>query len=314
MKVHVPCAGVSKNDLQFHVSYRTRVSVEEMGVDIQGLRLLLRSRNTASYENFLMLGRQWCNVSADHLKKELAQTHSPVADIESAIVRATESRFIEPVLEVLGAHKIESMDFSDYEGATIVHDLNEPVPDTLKGKFSCIFDGGTTEHIFNFPQAIKNAMEMVAVGGHFLGVVPANNFSGHGFYQFSPDVYWRIFSEPNGYEVEEMSVCETHHGASCYAIDDPEKVGRRVEFTNSRPAYLIVRARRLWQSEIFKSVPQQTYYTVRWSPQTDAGNLLPRRTSLREWAKRTLPESVKKSLRPLVPLKRQLRFSGLKKI
>ena len=60
--------------------------------------------------------------------------------------------------------------------------MNEAIPDSLKGKFSCVLDGGTLEHVFNFPQAIKNAMEIVAIGGHFLGVVPANNFSGHGFY------------------------------------------------------------------------------------------------------------------------------------
>lgn len=47
---------------------------------------------------------------------------------------------------------IDSMDTSDYEGATIVHDLNVPVPDSLKGKFDVIFDSGTMEHIFNVPQ------------------------------------------------------------------------------------------------------------------------------------------------------------------
>jgi hypothetical protein len=214
---------------------------------------------------------------------------------------------------LLGARQIESLDFSNYEQATIVQDMNEAIPDSLKGKFSCVLDGGTPEHVFNFPQAIKNAMEIVAIGGHFLGVVPANNFSGHGFYQFSPDLYWRIFSEPNGYEVEEMTVCEARHDAPCYLIDDPAKLGRRVQFTNSRSAYLMVRARRLRRAEIFKSIPQQAYYAATWSSQTGTASPLSRREKLRDWAKRELPEPVKRILRPLAPQVRPLRFSGFKK-
>lgn len=284
-----------------------------MGVDIQALRLLLRSKSTVSFESFLMLGRQGCFISANDLTKELRHAHFASADIRSAVAQAQESRFVEPVLELLGARSIHSLDFSGYEGATIVHDMNEPIPDNLKGRFSCVFDGGTSEHVFNFPQAIKNTMEMIAVGGHFLGVIPANNFSGHGFYQFSPDLYWRIFSEANGYEVEEMAICETRSRASCYRIDDPQKLGRRVEFTNSRPAYLMIRARCLRRTEVFKSTPQQTYYTVRWSPETSTGSSHNGRRNLRYWAKLVLPEAVKRSLRPWVQV-RPLRFSGFKKI
>ena len=184
-----------------------------MGVDLQALRFLLRSRNTTSFESFLMLGRQWCDVSGEDLEKELRPNGFGGADIPSPAVRARETRFIEPVLELLGARNIDFLDFSNYEHATIIHDINLPVPDHLKEKFSCVFDGGTLEHVFDFPRAIKNAMEMVAVGGHFLGIGPANNYTGHGLYQFSPEPYWRIFSEENGYAVEEIAVCESRRDA-----------------------------------------------------------------------------------------------------
>ena len=284
-----------------------------MGVDLQALRFLLRSRNTTSFESFLMLGRQSCHVSGEDLEKELRPNGFGGADIPSPAVRARETRFIEPVLELLGARNIDSLDFSNYEHATIIHDINLPVPDHLKEKFSCVFDGGTLEHVFDFPRAIKNAMEMVAVGGHFLGIGPANNYTGHGFYQFSPELYWRIFSEENGYAVEEIAVCESRRDAPSYRMNDPAKVRRRIQFTSSQPTYVTVRAKRLRRSEIFRTPPQQPYYEAAWAPAAER-NSLAGHESLRDRAKRVLPEPVKRVLRPLAPQVRSLRFSGFEKI
>jgi SAM-dependent methyltransferase len=261
-----------------------------------------------------MLGRQWCHVSEADLERELRHADPALKDIRAVAKRARETRFMEPVLELLGALTVDSLDFSDYEQATIVHDINERVADALKERFSCVFDGGTLEHVFDFPRAIRNAMEMVAVGGHFLGVGPVNNLPGHGFYQFSPELYFRIFSEQNGFVLEEVSVCEARRNAPFYRIDDPMKIGRRVQFTNSKPAYVMVRARRLRRAAIFKTVPQQTYYETAWSGQQNAGNLRSGRESLRDWAKRSLPEPVKKIIRPWVPQVRQLHNSGFEKI
>jgi hypothetical protein len=285
-----------------------------MGVDIQALRFLARSHATASFDSFLMLGRQWTKVTVVDLERELAPLGIPVTQLHAAAVKARQSGFIEPVIEAMGARSVDSMDFSDYEQATIVHDINQPVVDSLKEKFSCVLDGGTLEHVFDFPRAIRNAMEMVAVGGHYLGVSPTNNIPGHGFYQLSPEIYWRIFSEPNGFEIEEVSVCEVRRGAPFYRIEDPMKLGRRVMFVNSRPAYVMVRARRMRRTDIFKTTPQQTYYEAKWSPENGAVGARNGRQSLREWAKHSLPEPVKKVIRPWAPQVRRLRFSGFEKI
>jgi hypothetical protein len=260
-----------------------------------------------------MLGRQWWHVSQDDWENESRRASLDLTGVRSAGAKARESRFVEPVFEYLGAREIDSLDFSAYEQATIVHDINEPVPSELKARFSCVFDGGTIEHVFNFPQAIRNAMEMVSVGGHFLGVGPGNNYPGHGFFQFSPELYWRIFSEANGFEVEEVTVCETGRGSPIYRIEDPATNGRRVEFTNSRPLYVMVRARRLRVAEIFKTTPQQPYYSATWSAYSGKG-MRAGAGGLRGWAQRSLPESVKRIARPFAPRVRSLRFSGLQKL
>ena len=86
-----------------------------------------------------------------------------------------DNEYSEPLFKNLGASKIDSMDNSSYEGATVLHDLNLPVAEDMKNKYTVIFDGGTLEHIFNFPIAIKNCMQMLRLGGHIISFTPANN-------------------------------------------------------------------------------------------------------------------------------------------
>jgi len=54
--------------------------------------------------------------------------------------------FCETYLETIGWPKLESLDFSDIEGAEYVHDLSEKVPKKLQGKFDLIYDGDTEEN------------------------------------------------------------------------------------------------------------------------------------------------------------------------
>jgi len=108
----------------------------------------------------------------------------------------------------LGAKELVSIDASGWEGATVVHDLNRPVPPDLLDRFTVVIDSGTLEHVFDFPTAIRNCMQMVRVGGHLLLMTPSNNEAGHGFYQFSPELLFRALSPAYGYSVVEMLLLE----------------------------------------------------------------------------------------------------------
>ena len=119
--------------------------------------------------------------------------------MKSAPCTAGSGGYAEEFLKRLGAKETISIDASAYEGASLVHDMNLPIGDDLKRRFSVVIDGGTLEHVFNFPVAIKNCMQMVDVGGHFFVHTMANNFMGHGFYQFSPELFYRVFSPENGF-------------------------------------------------------------------------------------------------------------------
>lgn len=236
-----------------------------MGFDVQGLKFLLGARrHGVRFEKTAMIGRQELNLDPMSLQRILSAfgiSHDP----EVARRVLTEAGgFAEPLLKLLGAERACSIDASAYEGASIVHDMNLPVPDSLKQSFSIVVDAGTLEHIFNFPAAIRSCMEMVEEGGHLLLMTPANNFTGHGFYQFSPELFFRIFSSSNGFEVVRAIVCETSPEAPWYQVMDPARAGRRVELTTMRPTYLMVQARRVRLAPVLAKAPQQSDYTVLW--------------------------------------------------
>jgi hypothetical protein len=150
--------------------------------------------------------------------------------------------------------------------------MNLAIPNDLKNAFSVVIDAGTLEHVFNFPTAIKNCMEMVEEGGHLLLMTPTNNFMGHGFYQFSPELFFRVCSAANGFEVARAIVCGVDPGAQWYEVVDPAKARRRVELVTNRPAYLLIQARKVRSVPILAVAPQQSDYRPLWE---DAGPLQP---------------------------------------
>ena len=180
------------------------------------------------------------------------------------------------------------MDASNFEGATIVHDLNLPVPDSLKGKFDVVCDGGTIEHVMNFPVVIRNCMEMVKVGGHLILGTPANNFFGHGFYQFSPELWFRLLAPVHGYEMRRMVALEYGPRARWYEVADPEVVRDRVAMTNRYRVLLMILARKTAEAPILQKFPQQSDYVPQWG---GAGNAATRRRALEVRFRRFLLET-----------------------
>jgi hypothetical protein len=186
---------------------------------------------------------------------------------------------LDPLLRALGAESIDSIDASDYEGATILHDLNEPIGPELRERFSFVLDGGSLEHIFNVPVALRSYMEMVEVGGHLMIHTMANNYLGHGFYQFSPELFFRTLVPANGYAVDRVVLVENdiawrtvlgvtvpfEMARGWYEVRDPAEVGGRVLLQNRRPVVIQVLARRTDRAPIFEPTPQQSDYVAMWS-------------------------------------------------
>jgi hypothetical protein len=112
-----------------------------------------------SYERTLILGRQWLMCDHAQLKRSVAKAGVDLSDDQARLIHST---YAEPFLRFLGAVQIDSLDATDYEGCTIVHDLNTPLPHTYDRAYSAVIDGGTLAHVLS--TAIRSCLEAVAIG------------------------------------------------------------------------------------------------------------------------------------------------------
>ena len=268
-----------------------------MAISNKDCTLLFYSKTlNVSFEKTLMLGRLKLNASKADITACVNKYHTNSLELSNI---SWPDEYAEPLFKLLGASNVDSLDYSGYENATIIHDMNLPVDKSLHSRYTSLVDGGTIEHVFNFPMAIMNCMNMLQVGGHYIGISPANNQMGHGFYQFCPELFYRVFSKENGFEVKKMLVTTTEEGA-WYEVADPFMVKSRVMLVNHQPLSLIVIAQKIETKEIFKTQPQQSDYQTAWGVVSSLKNDTPleSESAIRFYYRKYFPKSLKKIIRP----------------
>jgi len=167
--------------------------------------------------------------------------------------------------------RVESLDISSFEGATITQDIGVPLARDLVGQFDLVVDGGTLEHVFNFPVAIGNLMNAARVGGFVYTQNPCNAQAGHGFYQFSPELMYRVFSEGNGFKVHYVRIAfsktispELTEVQPLYDVIDPRQYGDRVYLMKGGPASMLCLAEKTENQEPFTRPTLQSDYEKKW--------------------------------------------------
>ncbi|MBF0491225.1 MAG: class I SAM-dependent methyltransferase [Deltaproteobacteria bacterium] len=172
-----------------------------MGLLYPSLRMILREYKKRPFESVLTLGRQNIYVSTSEVLKAFQkESLSPIFGDNSILFRKPigcetaqlDERYF---FDLLGVKNVMSMDVSDMEGAELIQDLNFPVPPNLYNKFDLIIDGGTSEHVFNIREVFKSISLMLKNGGRVLHFSPTNNMVQHGFYQFSPTLFYDFYGE-----------------------------------------------------------------------------------------------------------------------
>ncbi len=274
-----------------------------MGISATCAEFILQAHaGGVSFRETATLGRQNLSVNDDVLGRLLKRYGVPGFDGAGG-----GPRYADPFFRALGAARTDSIDANTYEGSTILHDMNLPVPADLHKRYDCVVDSGSLEHIFAFPTAIRNCMEMVKVGGHLLVLTPANNFFGHGFYQFSPELFFRVLSPENGFRVERMLAIEvetmshlTPQGVRAYeehgrprTVLDPAVTGRRGILRNRKNVLLFIQAVREADAVLFARTPQQSDYVALWDETGRAPGSRPAGRALRERLKALVPAYLK---------------------
>jgi SAM-dependent methyltransferase len=224
-----------------------------MGIDIHSLNFLLYSQKKQYFKNVVTLGRQ-----DNHLPKNVMDK-LPFNGRSAEEIRYSEWIF----RDILKCDTISSLDNSDYEGATILADMSKPLPEGLTGSYDTVFDGGVLEHIFNVPQALLNISKICKNGGQIIHILPANNFCGHGFWQFSPEMFFSLYSEENGYCDTEVFLASLKNTMQWFQVKMPTE-GKRTSSISSEPLYILVRTVRSERDFTHANV-QQSDYVHAWS-------------------------------------------------
>ena len=238
-----------------------------MGVDyISAKKLIHHAATHGMGRRVLMLGRHRMQVK-DKLKpaldKELAKAGFDLtyADLEQP------DGYAETFFQAIGAEKVEALDLSDFEGATLLHDLNAPVEDDLAGQFDVVFDGGTTEHIFDVATCMDNLNRLLTDGGVLVSCVPANNWFAHGFYQFGPELVYGYWKHGCGFDVLDCVMLPEMPRDKEMPIADPAEKGHRPRVRGKIPnqrVYLYYEVRKGASAHRWNRA-LQTDYVRKWS-------------------------------------------------
>jgi SAM-dependent methyltransferase len=184
-----------------------------VGIPKAVAKLLMKEGNERPFSGrVLSLGRQDIYFSNESLKRYASEVSFRLSEPPAIslhrhpTLKELGCMSDESFLLSVGFQQSETMDYSDFEEADHLFDLNsDTLPEHLLGRFDVIIDGGTIEHVFHVPNALKNVHKMLKVGGRVIHVVPSSNYLDHGFYSFSPtlfcDYYWA-----NQYAIDRLQV------------------------------------------------------------------------------------------------------------
>jgi hypothetical protein len=226
-----------------------------MGIDAHGIRFLeYVLRANGPMKATLTVGHQALDVPERDVRDYLGMT-SPR--------QCAASKYIDDLLiEEFGATSVSSVDASSYEGATYVWDLNLELEPSFP-QFDTIIDAGTLEHVFDVRTGFGNINHCCKVDGQIVHILPANNFVGHGFYQFSPEFFYSLYSEARGFADTEVYLADLGRLNAWWKVVPPTGVSRSTAMC-SRETYTLVRTRKVSEPAGTRPV-QQSDYATKWA-------------------------------------------------
>lgn len=236
-----------------------------MGIDYTGCEAIFQSfKYVTNKTNVLTLGRQGIHIHPFTFNSFLDKYNVP------EFKNKYEWGYCESFFMDMGFESIESMDYSSYEGATILHNMNEPITYN-HNKYDYILDAGTTEHIFNMPQVCENIINLLNIGGIYVSITPNNNLSGHGIYQFSPEFYLSAYSKKYGMEIQALYLAKVGSGFDTWIdVNDfnEKNNGRNMSsFNTTDHVYVIAIIKKISNerlSLITHSPNQYSYENIDW--------------------------------------------------
>jgi SAM-dependent methyltransferase len=188
-----------------------------MAIPLTHFRLFLRQR--ADYElgtkggRALALGVQDVNMTHEGIASALREVGVEPVEIPAADRRYTVSQqvsreqsyaHVADLFYMVGYTEVDTLDFSDAEGADILHDLNTEIPEELAGRYDLIYDGGVIEHVLDINQGLRNCCQLLRPGGCILHSVPLFGWHTMCHFNIQPSLFFEFylangFTKPSAY-------------------------------------------------------------------------------------------------------------------
>jgi hypothetical protein len=146
-------------------------------------RLMIRERQHYAYQGpVLCLGEPDIYLTAAELQAETGFHGEVIPDADGRFVMARS------FLSALGLNDVTSLDIAGCKlTPTRIHDLNNPLPADLLGRFGLVLDPGTIEHVFDLKMGLSNVVRALQPGGVAIHFVPIYSYNG-GYLSINPNV------------------------------------------------------------------------------------------------------------------------------
>jgi hypothetical protein len=176
--------------------------------------------------DIVFIGRQTVTISPSELASALRAHGIAVDDTAIETDRTTTYRTLHAthqasdrsIFRALGGCRVKALDVSPYEGAEIIHNLNEPIPESLRESADFIVDGSTLDNVFDPAMALRNLAAMLKPGGRLLMI---NAWSPRdGSYQLCSPAWYFDFFVTNGFaDCKTYGCISAGNRANAYWLD-----------------------------------------------------------------------------------------------
>jgi hypothetical protein len=148
------------------------------------------------------VGKQTIHVKEDDIARLFKKYDVPTANFQELVKhenKDTSTRHRQDSISDEALYRgfcdahYQCLDISDYEGATLIHDMNEPVPEQYHNGFHFIYNGSVMDNLFDPITFIKNTSKMLKPGGRILHLEAMTNVTGS-FLMFSPEWFFSYYA------------------------------------------------------------------------------------------------------------------------
>jgi len=155
-------------------------------------------------------------------------------DRQTTQVRQSGKRFVtdRTFFGALGAAEIHAVDHSDFEGADIVHDMNQPIDQSLEGIADLVLDGSTLDNVHDPAVALMNYNRMLRAGGRVISI-NAGKPDVQGAYCGTPPEWFLDYYAANDYADCQVYVQLNFPAAKWQFPDDPRRAFLAVDLRSA---------------------------------------------------------------------------------